>query len=82
MTGTIHIDGDVMNKAKVIADELLRLSKLDWHDINKKCKERLLNNQKLINKYNLESKRNEDIAKFIFTDSFDISSENYNTVYL
>ena len=76
------MNGDVMNKAKVIADELLRLSKLDWHDINKKCKERLLNNQKLINKYNLESKRNVDIAKFIFTDSFDISSENYNTVYL
>jgi len=82
MTGTQHSRGATMNKAKAIADELLRLSKLDWYDINKKCKERLLNNQKLINKYNFESKRNADIAKFIFTDSFDISSENYNTVYL
>ena len=82
MTGTIHSWTATMKKAKAIADELLRLSKLDWHDINKKCKERLLNNQKLINKYNVESKRNEDIAEFIFTDSFDISSENYNTLYL
>jgi|10_taG_2_1085330.scaffolds.fasta_scaffold19460_3 hypothetical protein len=82
MTGTQHKWGDIMNKAKVIADELLRLSELDWHEINKKCKERLLNNQKLINKYNLESKRNHDIVEFIFTDSFDISSESYNTLYL
>jgi hypothetical protein len=46
---------------------------LDWDKLNKDNKHRLELNQKLLNKYNLESKRTEAIAKFIFGNNYTFS---------
>ena len=74
---------DLEEKTEKIADELLRLSSLDFHKIYSESKDRLLHNQQLLNEYRMKNKRIENIVKFIFTDSFEVfSSKNYNTLYL
>lgn len=74
---------DLEEKTEKIADELLRLSSLDFHKIYSESKDRLLNNQKLLNEYRMKNKRIENIVEFIFTDSFEVfPSKNYNTLYL
>lgn len=76
---------DIHIKSKMIADELLRLSKIDdFHSLYINCKERLLANQNLLNYYNFSSKRHDALARFLFGDNFYImkSDKNFNTLYL
>lgn len=63
----------LIEKSDAIVTELERLCDLDWDKLNKDNKHRLEVNQKLLNKYNLESKRTEAIAKFIFGDNYTFS---------
>jgi len=60
-------------KSDTIVTELERLCDLDWKKLNKDNKHRLELNQKLLNKYNIESKRTEAIANFIFSDNYTFS---------
>ena len=69
----------------MIADELHRLSLIeDFNCIYNNSKQRLIANQSLLNYHNFSSKRHEELAKFIFGNSF-LSlkfDENFNTLYL
>jgi len=76
---------NIYEKSKMIADELHRLSLIeDFNSIYNNSKQRLIANQSLLNYYNFSSKRHEELAKFIFGNSF-LSlkfDENFNTLYL
>ena len=76
---------NIKEKSKMIADELHRLSLIeDFHSIYNDSKQRLISNQHLLNYYNFSSNRHEELAKFMFGDSFSSlkCDENFNTLYL
>ena len=57
-------------KADAIVTELERLCSLDWDKIYSENKDKLKQNQSLLNKYNFESKRSESIVRFMFGDNY------------
>lgn len=67
-----------IEKAKMISEELIRLSKFDFHSIYLDLKERLIHNQNLLYKLTIEDNSLvEDYGKWIFGDNITFNKNDY-----
>lgn len=67
-----------IEKAKMISEELIRLSKLDFHKIYLDLKERLIHNQNLLYKLTIEDNNLvEDYGKWVFGDNITFNKNDY-----